>query len=90
MLFQMRVNYEEVSFEVPDEDWKEIVARTADWSDPDDGYECMDNFRVCRMGSPVQETLYQQKRKEGCCGSVDTIIMCSSARQYRVGCNYGH
>jgi hypothetical protein len=90
MKFCMTVNYEEVSFEIPDQDWKEIMDRTEMWSDPDEGVECMDNFRVCRVGNPEQEAMYAQKRGEGCCGSVDIFHMCSSARQYRIGCNYGH
>lgn len=90
MLFERYANYEKVSFEIPDEDWEEIVTKTAHWDDPEQGYECMDNFRVCLIGNAMQEAIYAAAEEQGCCGYADIVVTCTSGKQYQVGCNYGH
>lgn len=72
---------------IPEDDKKELEAIFEDW---EDSFDCMDNTRVARIGDKEQEDFYYEVQRNGCCGYRDIIKMCSSARQYRVGCNYGH
>lgn len=81
------MDFDEIWATIPEEDQREINPILDDWSDD---LEYMDNLRIARIGDKAQEAAYFDARDQGCCGSVDTIKMCSSARQYRIGCNYGH
>lgn len=78
---------QEIWDSIPDDDRYEISAVIDAWKDD---LDCMDNVRVARMGNEAHEAAYERARDCGCCGFMDIIKMCSSARQYRIGCNYGH
>lgn len=81
------MNQEEIWAEIPEEDRREIKAIIDDWADD---FDHMDNVRVARIGNADHEAAYSQAEDWGCCGFKDIIKMCSSARQYRIGCNFGH
>ncbi len=72
---------------IPADDRAELNQIIEGWYDD---LEHMDNLRVARIGDSAQEKEYWRMADSGCCGSMDIIHMCSSARQYRLGCNYGH
>jgi hypothetical protein len=52
--------------------------------------ECVDNFRVCKVGVPEQEESYNNQVKDGCCGSFDNEFLGPDGWYYMIGCNYGH
>jgi hypothetical protein len=72
---------------IPEDDRKELSLMFSDW---EHDFEYMDNRRIALVGNKEQEDFYNLCKERGCCGQYDTLKMCSSARQYRVGCNYGH
>lgn len=86
-MWPKRKTHEEIWNDIPKEDQVELNAIFDGWGLD---LECMDNTRVARIGDPDHEEHYERARESGCCGSIDKIHMCSSARQYRIGCNYGH
>jgi hypothetical protein len=51
--------------------------------------DCMDNFRVARVGDRQRLHHYMKQKNNGCCGSVDVIITIEGVN-YHVGFNYGH
>jgi hypothetical protein len=81
------MDLDEIWDSIPEEDQRELNVILPRWEDE---LECMDNLRIARIGNKAQEETYFYRQAGGCCGFMDTIKMCSSARQYRIGCNYGH
>jgi len=59
------------------------------WFNEDDGYECMDNLRVARVGIFAEERAYENQKSEGCCGIYDEESEIEGQKDL-VGFNYGH
>lgn len=55
-----------------------------DWN----AYECADNFRFAREGTP-DEVAYEEQVRSGCCAFYDEVVDTPDGR-VRVGFNYGH
>lgn len=66
-----------------------------------DSLECADNFRVAKVGNAEEIEAYAKAMLEGCCGSVDTVVMIAQEvmlgderhkwyEPHLLGCNYGH
>lgn len=55
-----------------------------------EGDDCVDNFRVARVGNTSQQRRYRQQKENGCCGSEDFIATGPDGNLYRLGYNYGH
>lgn len=53
-------------------------------------YECVDNWRVARVGSTPQMRRYNRQVHKGCCGSKDFRLIGPDKKQYTLGFNYGH
>ena len=52
-------------------------------------YEYMDNERVALSTDPEQVAEYNDRKENGCCGSVDRQLKIGD-KVYLVGFNYGH
>lgn len=55
-----------------------------------EGDDCVDNFRVARVGNTSQQRRYRKQKENGCCGSEDFIATGPDGNRYRLGFNYGH
>jgi len=53
-------------------------------------YDYMDNFRVARITDAEACIKYEERRKSGCCGSVDQVTEDGDGNLWLVGFNYGH
>lgn len=54
------------------------------------GLDCVDNFRVARLGNTGQMRRYKAQVKAGCCGSTDFIETGPDGQRYLLGANFGH
>jgi hypothetical protein len=48
-----------------------------------------DNYRSGFMDDPAQRADWEQRQRQGCCGSFDMSVMIDE-REFVMGCNYGH
>lgn len=58
-------------------------------SEEDGPMEYVDNHRVALLSSTEDNAAYNKQKDQGCCGSMDRIIIVDGVN-WRVGCNYGH
>lgn len=68
---------------------QDVADHLETWFSENDGYECMDNFRVARVGNWQEEMAYEVQKNSGCCGVYDDEIEIDDVK-YRVGFNHGH
>lgn len=54
------------------------------------GLDCVDNYRVARMGNTGQVRRYKRQKDGGCCGFSDTVAVGPDGNKYMLGFNYGH
>tara|TARA_R100000808_G_C2103695_1_gene119986 strand:+ start:596 stop:859 length:264 start_codon:yes stop_codon:yes gene_type:complete len=47
------------------------------------------NFRIAAYDDAQQMELYRAKQEDGCCGSVDILVIINGTPTM-IGCNYGH
>jgi hypothetical protein len=54
------------------------------------GLDCVDNFRVARVGNTGQVRRYRRQKAHGCCGFSDFEAVAPDGKAYMLGFNYGH
>jgi hypothetical protein len=60
--------------------------------------ECLSHLRICKIGDPVSEGVYDDIEDDGCCGSYSETFefkhkifgMVTHTSKYKIGFNYGH
>lgn len=77
----LKVIFNKKTDEIIEEKIKKIVL--------DGDYENADNFRYAEIGNDLQELIYKEKKRDGCCGYYDEVITVEGI-DYIVGFNYGH
>lgn len=56
----------------------------------DDGIECADNFRWCRVGVKDEEDTFNRHAAEGCCGVYYWTVVDPDGQMWQFGFNHGH
>lgn len=54
------------------------------------GDDCVDNYRVARIGNTSQMRRYRSQKAHGCCGFSDFAEEGPDGKRYMMGFNYGH
>lgn len=54
------------------------------------GADCVDNYRVARVGNTAQKRRYDSQVSGGCCGFADWVAEGPDGKKYWLGYNYGH
>lgn len=55
-----------------------------------DSFDCADNHRYAVAGNHEQESDYEERRCNGCCGFVDVELPLPDGNVLLFGFNYGH
>lgn len=54
------------------------------------GEDCVDNYRVARIGNTSQQRRYRRQKRAGCCGCKDFVRQGPDGVRYMLGYNFGH
>ena len=52
--------------------------------------EYADNYRAYRVNDGFLKSQFFHRRKQGCCGELESNYIDLSGNKWVIGCNYGH